>query len=351
MAYKGNMNAEATATRVVPQLLSAWLGEPVESEVRIRRGPCEVDLVVRGRGVTVVVEVKGTDRIPAVEAAHHYLLRCSEHLAGIPVLAVPYMGPKARQHARSLDLSWMDLSGNADIRGPGLRIFVDGKPNRFASRGRPSTAFSDKAARLSRAMLAEPERWWRQSELAQITNVSAGYVSKVIGRLAEDDLLDLSADGELRPRSPSLLLDAWEQAYDFRRHEIGRYHAVGRTGPSIAEAVAGRLASVPSLKGWAATGLAAAWALDRFADHRLVTFYVSRPLLDPELLGLRPVEKGENVWLVAPRDEGVFHAAREVSGLLCAHPVQVYLDLLAHPERAREAAEHLRAHSLGWSAA
>jgi hypothetical protein len=27
---------------------------------------------------------------------------------------------------------------------------------------------------------------------------------------------------------------------------------------------------------------------------------------------------------------------------MCAHPVQIYLDLLAHPERAKEAAEELR---------
>ena len=45
-----------------------------------------------------------------------------------------------------------------------------------------------------------------------------------------------------------------------------------------------------------------------------------------------------------PKDEGVLYGSQEVSGLVTAHPVQVYLDLLGHPERAEEAAAHLREH-------
>jgi hypothetical protein len=38
----------------------------------------------------------------------------------------------------------------------------------------------------------------------------------------------------------------------------------------------------------------------------------------------------------------VFHGASEHEGIRCIHPVQVYLDLVAHPERAAEAAADLR---------
>ena len=151
--------------------------------------------------------------------------------------------------------------------------------------------------------------------------------------------------GRIRPLAPGVLLDAWAQVYDFRKHDIARFHAVGRTGASLAEAVARKLANRPDLR-WAATGLAAAWLQTRFADFRLATFFVSEPLLDPEPLGLRAVDRGENVWIAVPRDEGVLYAAEEISGVHCAHPVQVYLDLLGHPERAEEAASYLRAHKL-----
>ncbi len=342
------MNAEAFAEKIIPQLLSSWLDESVEEVHRAALGPGQIGLEAPARGLSLLVETRRADRIPLLEGSRRALERQASESRSVFIVAVPFMGPKAREYARSVGLSWMDLSGNADIRGPGLRILVEGQPNRFASPGRPSTAFSDKAARLSRGLLAEPERWWQQRELAKAVGISTGYVSKVVARLSESGLLELGPDGRLRPKSPTLLLDAWAQVYDFRKHDIARFHAVGRTGPGVTESLAGRLSSVPNLT-WAATGLSAAWALSHFADHRLTTFYVSRVLPDAEELGLRPVEEGENVWLVLPRDDGVFHGVKEASGLRCVSPVQVYLDLLAHPERASEAAEHLRTHAFGWS--
>ena len=345
-------NAEAIAAQEIPRLMRAWLGSSADMETEVRDRDDERDMVVRHQGVTFVVEVKRADEIALLESARHQLARYVEsHPDAVPVLAVPYMGPKAREFAGSAGLSWLDLSGNADIRGPGVRILIEGNPNRFASPGRPSTAFSDKASRITRAMLVEPERWWRQRDLADATGLSTGYVSKVVGRLGEDDLLDRRpADSSVRPRSPDLLLDGWAQVYDFRKHDIARFHAVGRTGASVAEAVARKLAGRPDLR-WAATGLAAAWVWTRYADFRLATFLVSEPLLDPEALGLRAVNRGENVWIAVPRDEGVLYAAEDVSGVRCAHPVQVYLDLLGHPERANEAASYLRTHNLDWGRA
>ncbi len=45
---------------------------------------------------------------------------------------------------------------------------------------------------------------------------------------------------------------------------------------------------------------------------------------------------------------GVFHGVQEVVGVRCVHPVQVYVDLKGHPERADEAAEHLLREHLKW---
>lgn len=342
-------NVEAIAAHQVPRLLRGWLDDEAV-EVAAGSGDLGFDLQVRGSGLTFFIEVMGTDDVAQVEKAARHLEAYANgrgHTVGL--LVTPFMGPKAREYAHQRGLCWLDLSGNADIWGPGLRILIEGKPNRFASPGRPSTAFSDKAARLTRVMLIEPERWWRQHELVEATDLSAGYVSKVVSRLREDGLVDDDpAARALRPRSPDVLLDAWAQVYDFRRHEIARYHAVGRTGPAIAETLAKHLAEQAELR-WAATGLTAAWRVGKFADHRLVTYFVSAPPTNVEALGLRPVDRGENVWLVVPRDHGVFYGAEEMSGLRCVHPVQIWLDLLGHPERAAEAAQDLQAHYLPWS--
>ena len=48
--------------------------------------------------------------------------------------------------------------------------------------------------------------------------------------------------------------------------------------------------------------------------------------------------------LVVPNDEGVFHGAEIVDGIRCVHPVQAYVDLKDHPERAPEAASEIRRH-------
>jgi hypothetical protein len=342
------LNAESIAARELPRILATLLDEPLELARATHRDG--YDFVGRTADRAFVFEVKSRDDVASLE-------RASQQLQGyarfdpqaVPVLVVPFMGPKAREWARERGLSWLDLSGNGDIRGPRLRLHVEGQPNRFASPGRPSTAFSDKAARLTRAMLVEPQRWWRQHDLVEATRLSAGYVSKVTSRLRSDGLLDESTEsGGIRPRAPSVLLDAWAQVYDFRRHDIARYHAVGRTGPAVAEALAEGLTRQTDLR-WAATGLTAAWRMRRFADHRLVTFFVSEPPADLERLGLRPVDRGENVWLVVPRDDGVFYAAQEVSGLPCVHPVQTWIDLLGHPERATESARDLRELGLRWS--
>ena len=67
-----------------------------------------------------------------------------------------------------------------------------------------------------------------------------------------------------------------------------------------------------------------------------------------EKLTFREDPRGANLWLAVPNDAGVFHGAVEKDGIRCVHPVQAYLDLKGHPERASEAAERLRNEFLNW---
>lgn len=330
-------------------LLHAWFGgEPFEIQHTERASAApEADVVVRTGTHTLLLQCKGTDQLSALDSAASRVRAHNDLRAGIPVLVVPYMSPRARAWVKQAGLSWGDLSGNADIHAPGLHVHVEGHPNRYATAGRPSHAFTPRYSRVSRALLTEADRWWRQHELAEATDLSPGTVSKVVHRLAEDDLLERDAAGALRARAPNLLLETWVQHHRFAEHDIRRYHAVGRSGPDVLSRLADRLGSTDTT--WAATGLAAAWQYTAHADFRLITIYVDRYPTNLEAVGLREVERGENVWLVGPRDEGVFYGKRE-QGCWCVHPVQVYLDLLGHPERAAEAAADLRAKLLTWRA-
>lgn len=346
------MNWEQEAVAKLPALLSEWLGVPL-SDFHVapeqRDGRHRPDLVIRSPGHRFAVEIKATDGVASLDRGGAQVRADNRPTGGeVPLLVVPYMGPKARAWAHDRRLSWVDLSGNADIWTEGLRVHVAGEPNLYSRTGRPSNPFTPRFSRVSRALLVDANRWWKQAELAADVELPTGTVSKVIQRLLSLDLVVRDDLGRVRSRKPSLLLDAWAQRYSFNDHQVVRYHAVGRTGPAIQKDMAEKLRSVGGR--WAATGLSAAWMYTQFADFRINTFYVEDHREVAGALGLRSVERGENVWLVVPRDEGVFYGRVE-QGHWCVHPVQAYLDLLGHPERAEEAARSLlRAQWMTWRA-
>ena len=262
------------------------------------------------------------------------------------MLVVPYMTPAGAKAAADRGLNWIDLSGTERLRHDELYVWVQGRPNQFSARGRPSSAFAPKSSRIARALLLDPARWWVQKELAEHTRLDRGHVSRVVRRLGDDQLLE--RDGSrLRPRDPDLMLDAWAGDYRFDHHDILSGHLSG-TGIELARDLHQRLhhAQVDH----AFTGLPAAWAMNRFARFRLTSVYVAGdPRTAADAVGLRRNERGANVQLIGPDDRGVFDGRRTIDDLPCVSPVQVYLDLGNLPERAAEAAEQLRAAGL-WHA-
>jgi hypothetical protein len=299
---------------------------------------------------TFVVQWKGAGAPSQVAVAIEQVRLHTRDLDGtiVPVVAVPFMGEAGRERCAEADVAWLDLSGNARIVAPGLRIMVEGKPNLYKRPGRPSTVFAPKSSRIARWLLIHPTESLTQREIARATDTDEGYTSRIVGKLEEYGLILRDDSGAIRPKDPNLLLDAWREEYDFKKHHILRGHVAARSGDALLRKLAEALnrESIPH----AATGLAAAWIIDRFAGFRTATLYLpeepSSELLTA--LSFREDDRGANVWLVTPNDEGVFHGAGINDGVRCVHPVQVYLDLHAHPERAAEAAKKLRSLLLNW---
>ena len=307
-------------------------------------------MIVSAAGFSFAVQWRSSGAASAVDSAAA-LAGERARAAGpraIPLVAVPFMGDVGRERCAAAGAAWLDLSGNALIMAPSLRIRVEGQPNRFKRPGRPSSAFAPKSARIARWLLMHPGEALTQREVARATGVDEGHTSRIVSRLEEDDLVERDPEGGLRARDPDLLLDAWREDYDFTKHDIRRGHVAARSGDALVR----RLADALGQAGveYAATGLSAAWLMTRFAGLRLATVYLAEHPTDDLLrdVGFREEAAGANVWLVAPKDQGVFHGAAALDRVRCVHPVQAYLDLLAHPERAKEAAEHLRAERLRW---
>jgi hypothetical protein len=310
------------------------------------------DLVVKAGDRTLVVEFKTSGSAAPVAAAAEQVRRYATVLGEgvIPLVAVPYMGDVGRERCKQAGVGWLDLSGNARITAPGLQVHIEGKPNRFKRPGRPSSAFAPKSARISRWLLLHAGHPATQREIAEATGMDEGFTSRIVARLEEDALIIREPDGRIRARDPDMLLDAWGEVYDFSKHDVLRGHIAARSGQSLLRRLADDLAGHGIRH--AATGLAGAWLLTRFAGFRTVTVYVHEPLTPSllERIGFREELRGSNVWLVVPNDEGVLHGALKRDGVQCVHPVQVYLDLKGQPERSKEAAGALRAELLTWKA-
>ena len=266
--------------------------------------------------------------------------------AHIPLLATSYMSKAGQERCLNAGVHWLDLSGNADIQLEGVVLHIEGRPNAFKHPGRPANVFAPKSARISRWLLIHQEQFFSQREIALATAMDEGFTSRIVTRLEEMRLVQRDKHGRIRVRDANLLLDAWAEEYDFSRHNVVKGHVAARSGEALLEQVTSVLKKLGV--DYAATGLAAAWVLSPFAGFRIASFYV--PEVTPDLrsqLGFRQDERGANLWLVTPNDVGVFAGHKLCHGIACVHPVQVWLDLKAHPERAKEAAEHLRSELIG----
>ncbi|MBK7586081.1 MAG: MarR family transcriptional regulator [Myxococcales bacterium] len=338
--------SETAAIDQARKLLGVWLDHP-HFRVEQRDGP---DLLVEDGALKLAVELKLSSEAASVSRAVAHAKRYAEGQQAVPVVATPFMGEVGKRICAEAGVSWFDLSGNASIVAPGLRVIIEGKPNKFLRRGRPSSVFAPKSARLARHLLVHHPKAFRQQDLARETGLDDGFTSRIVRRLEGDGLVGRDDSGLIRVPAPDLLLDAWSAVYSFDKHTVLRGHVTARSGDELLQKLAAQLTR-SKLK-HAATGLAAAWLRTEFAGFRLVSFFVGSVPNDKVLdaVGFREEPKGANVWFVLPNDEGVFDGSTKAGGIECVHPVQAYLDLLAHPERAKEAAAELRSRALKWKA-
>ena len=305
------------------------------------------DAVVTAGGHRFVVECKSSGSLSHIAMAIAQLADAPNHFPEpvIPLLAVPYMGETARAHCEQHNVAWLDLSGNGRIVAPGMFYQEIGRPNRFTRPGRPESAFGPKGSRIARYLLMNPEAPVFQRTLAHKTGLNEGHVSRIVGKLVDTGLVERGDDG-IKVVDADLLLDAWREDYRFDRHTVIPGHVAARSGDALTRSLATTLSEleVPH----AVTGLPAAWLWTQHAGFRLATVYMADIPSDGLMvdLGFREVPRGANTWLVVPNDEGVFHGASQVDDVRCAHPIQVYLDLKGHPERAQEAADELRSRLL-----
>lgn len=259
------------------------------------------------------------------------------HERATPVVLSPFLTENTRARLRESDVGYLDLTGNARIvlPEPGLFIETQGASEDPNREERPARSLrGPKAGRIVRALI-ELKLPPRVRELAALTKIDPGYVSRVLSFLDSEALITRVARGRIESVDWPALLRRWAQEAPLDTR--GRLRTF--LEPRGLSALQARLAK--SDTPYAITGSLAAATLAPLAPARLATLWVREVDVAATSLMLRPADAGANVVLAEAVDESVFHGADQRGGLWYAAPSQVAVDLLTSPGRAPQEGEEL----------
>src|ERR1035437_5283585 len=124
----------------IPEILASLLGIDHANTRARTNSPAGTAFVLAEADREFLVDFRSSTSGGAVTIASRRLREqvtdCSPDV--VPLLAVPYMGDVGRRAWQETGYSWIDLSGNASIVAPGLKVMVEGRPNLYPTRGRPA---------------------------------------------------------------------------------------------------------------------------------------------------------------------------------------------------------------------
>ncbi len=159
-------------------------------------------------------------------------------------------------------------------------------------------------------------------EIATVTKLNPGYVSKLLETLDDEALVDRSKRGRVERVDIKGLLQRWAESYDlFKTNTAFRFVA-----PKGAAQLLSQLSAANNR--YAVTGSFAAVKFAAVAAPALLVAYSS----DLESAGIEsrllPSDEGTNVIFLRPYDEVVWDRTRIVNGIRYASVSQVAVDCL-----------------------
>ena len=159
------------------------------------------------------------------------------------------------------------------------------------------------------------------SEIAAVTGLAAGYVSRLLDALDHEALIERARRGRVEEADIAGLLRRWAESYDvLQTNEASLFLA-----PSGAKEALTQLAGAIPV---AVTGSFAALRLAPVAAPALLIAYSSDIETVAGELGLLPADEGANVALLRAFDPIVWERGGEDSGVRYVAPSQAAVDCL-----------------------
>jgi hypothetical protein len=282
----------------------------------------------RGIYVTLAVEAKQSFDPRAVGQLSGGLSSVIRSIAGhIPLLVVaPWISSRTQELLTREGINYLDLTGNALIKldNPALYISAVGaaKNPQPAARGQARVR-GPKAARLIR-LLVDVRPPYGVSEVAAVTGLTPGYISRLLDALDRDALIERTRRGRVQDADMPGLLRRWAESYDVLKTNDASTFLAPRGGNDALSQLAKPSDSVSV----AVTGSFAAVRFAPVAAPALLMAYCSEIEALATTLGLLPADEGANVALLRAFDAVVWERGGEDSGVLYVAPSQAAVDCL-----------------------
>lgn len=319
------------------QRIAALLPDTWAADVLLEgAGPRRPDLSFTIRapdGTTgrLVVEARSQ---PEPKQAQSAIAQLKRHGASA-VLVAPFLSRRTRDILEEAAVGYLDMTGNVLLRmdRPSLYVRASGQersPWLGGRRGR--TLRGPKAGRVVR-LLCDTARRLTVGEIADQTGTDTGYVSRVLGVLQRDALIERAGRGPVQRVAWEGLIRRWAEDYKVVKanspysyldpRDLGRLPVrLGKVAPR-----------------YAITGSFAGSFAAQVASPRLLMAYVEDPAATADSLSLRPTTTGVNVILLRPFDPVVFDRSSERDGITYVAMSQLAADLLTGPGRMPEEAD------------
>lgn len=270
----------------------------------------------------------------------------------VPAVVAPQITEAGQEVCQELGTASFDLAGNVLIELDDLVIQRRGRTRETISapsKGLRLTA--SKSIRVLRLLLADPERRWTTSELAEAADTSNSQPSKILRPLAEQEWVRVERGnrGGVRVQAPGAILDAWRDGYKPLLRERFRLNSFDDTEQIERQLVA--YLDKHKLP-YALTAFAGANRLVAVGGYADTVVYVEAPFRQLQQIGRdlkwMPADTG-GIVIWRPEDEFTIRfGARNFDGVNIVNPIQIYLDLFADKRRGREQAEMFREQVIGF---
>jgi hypothetical protein len=267
------------------------------------------------------------------------------------LLVAPFLGPRARDLLEVAGVNYIDMTGNMLVRidRPSVLIRQSGASKDPASDEIPLRSLRGaKAARIVRALCDYREPVTSRA-VASRAGVTPGYVSKVVGLLEREALLEREGQGPTRIITRVLwadLIRRWSADYSLLESNKARLFLAPQGIPSFLRDLDRWKARTPDGR-YAVTGSFAAARRAPVAPPTLLVCYVDAPIGVAEKTGLLRAGQAGNVYLCEPFDPIAFERTWMVDDVFYAALAQVAADCLTGPDRMPSEGEAL----LDWMAA